>query len=274
MKFVRHSIVFGAILSILQAGTLSAQDIPPELLDDDHVREEFGVNEFTAPSIAKVLDDLARFKPIEYATLARPFPQAVVRARPQLALNFGILIADGCLIVEAEVNAPVEDFGRALLRLATSLGLRDEVARHSKSLMSLAENGQWPEVEKELAATQRDVERAMVRYRDEEVAHLVGAGGWLRGIEILSGALEAGYSQENATRLLRVDILDYFIERLELFEGPTSRNAGVREALSAFKTIRSLLGDAEGGPPSLPTTTEINRVAGMAVKRIETMPPR
>lgn len=274
MNSVRHSIFFWAALLVLPASSLFGQEIPPELLDDDHVREEFGVNQFTAPAIGKVLDDLARFKPIDYSTLARPFPQAVVRARPQLALNFGILIADGCLIVEAEVTGPVEDFGRALLRLATSLALRDEVARHSKSLMSLAENAQWGEVENELAATQRDVERAMVRYRDEEVAHLVGVGGWLRGIEILSGALQSDYSKENATRLLRVDILDYFIERLEMFQGPAARNAGVREALSAFKTIRSLLGDAEGKPPSLAVTTEINRVAGIAVKRIETMPSR
>jgi len=253
---------------------LAGQEIPPELLDDDHVREEFGVNQFTAPSIAKVLDELRRFQPIDYAELARPFPEAVAPARPQLALNFGVLIADGCLIVEAEQTAPVQDYGRALLRLATSLALRDEVARHSKSMMVLAENGQWPELERELAATQREVERAMVRYRDEEVAHLISAGGWLRGIEILSGALEAEYSKEKAAGLLRLDVLDYFIERMELFRGNTGRNAAVQECLSAFRTVRSLLGDADGNPPTLETTREINRITGAAIKMIETMPSR
>ncbi len=266
--------LFGIIWLSLGISLLKAQEIPPELLDDDHIREEFGVNQFTAPSIEKTLGELARFAPLDYSQLSRPFPAAVFAARPQLALNFGVLIADGCLIAETRQGPALQDYGRALLRLATALALRNEVGRHSKSMMTLAEAGRWTELENELIATQRDVERAMVRYRDEAVAHLVSAGGWLRGIEILTTALIADYSADKASGLLRLDVLDYFIERLALFEGGVARNAAVQETLSAFRTIRSLLGDANGAPPSLETTREIQRVAAGTLQRIETMPSR
>jgi len=37
--------------------------LPADLIDDPHVREELGVNEFTAPSIRLIFDDLAQLSP-------------------------------------------------------------------------------------------------------------------------------------------------------------------------------------------------------------------
>ena len=38
--------------------------LPTDLIDDPHVREELGVNEFTAPSIRLIFDDLAQLAPL------------------------------------------------------------------------------------------------------------------------------------------------------------------------------------------------------------------
>ena len=43
-----------------------AQEIPDELLEDEHVREEFGVNKFTTPSIKKIFEDLQKLRPLPY----------------------------------------------------------------------------------------------------------------------------------------------------------------------------------------------------------------
>jgi len=266
------TIVF--VVCLRGFSVFGASEIPEDLLDDEHVREELGVNVFTAPSIGKILSDLKRFQPVDYPKLARALPDAVYPARPQLALNFGVLVGDGFLIIAAEQPAAVEDFGRAMLRIATSLGLRDEVTRYSKSMQTLAQTGRWEDLKRELNAAQREIERVMVRYRDEEVAHLVSVGGWLRGVEILSGALKDDYTPEKAKDLLRLDVLDYFIERISLFESNAAKNAAVLETLSCLKTIRSLLSDHGGDPPPAATVAEINRVAGETVRRIAAMPPQ
>ena len=38
--------------------------LPADLIDDPHVREELGVNEFTAPSIRLIFDDLEQLAPL------------------------------------------------------------------------------------------------------------------------------------------------------------------------------------------------------------------
>ena len=107
---------------------------------------------------------------------------------------FGGLVADGFLIVEGEKKNLVDELGRVLLRQARSLGVGDRVMRHSASLTELGKRGDWAAVRRELIATQDDVERAMTALRDQKLAHLISLGGWLRGLEISSGAVIQIYS--------------------------------------------------------------------------------
>jgi hypothetical protein len=70
-------------------------------------------------------------------------------------------------------------------------------------------------VRQELVATQADVEQAMSELRDEKMAHLISLGGWLRGLEISAGAVEANFSAERARVLMQPDLLNYFREELK-----------------------------------------------------------
>jgi hypothetical protein len=91
------------LLALLPAGSslvpLRAQEIPEELLEDEHLREEMGVNEFTAPSIRKIFDDLKRMRPLPYDELKRPLPEQTPQDRTKLALTVGLLLADGFFAV-------------------------------------------------------------------------------------------------------------------------------------------------------------------------------
>ena len=76
--------------------------IPVDLLDDPHVREELAVNEFTAPSIAKLFDTLQFLMPLPLVETERKMPARMPLDRADLAIELGFLIADGFLVVEAE----------------------------------------------------------------------------------------------------------------------------------------------------------------------------
>src|SRR5438046_3622201 len=70
--------------------------------------------------------------------------------------------------------------------------------RHSASLAYTARRGEWLAVRKELIATQADVEHAMIELRDQKMAHLISLGGWLRGLEISTAAIELDFSPQQA----------------------------------------------------------------------------
>ena len=104
--------------------------------------------------------------------------------------------------------------------------------KHSASLTELGKRGDWLAVRKELVATQADVEQAMIELRDQKMGHLISLGGWLRGLEIASGAVEAKFSRERAQVLLQPEVLDYFEEELKTLP-PTIAHAPLFEKVRA-----------------------------------------
>jgi hypothetical protein len=205
-------------LLILLAGFIAAQTIASAqtipFRDEGHEREELGVNGYTAPSVARIFQLLDGVKPLPFDQLKREFPGPLSAAREQKALIFGGLIADGFLIVEARKRDLVEDLGRVLMREARGLGVGESVMRHSASLTELGKHGNWEGVRTELIATQQDVEKAMIEFRDQKMANLISLGGWLRGLEIAAGAVETNFSDERARLLLQPDLADYFSDEL------------------------------------------------------------
>ena len=177
-------ILSTALAAILVTGALPTMAQEEVSGTSEHEREELGVNQYTAPSIARVFDQLDQLKPLPFDRLKRELPKVTPTGREQQALLFGGLIADGFLMVEAERQNQVETYGRILLRDARGLGVGDEVTRHSASLTDKGKRGDWAGVRLELIATQTGVERALISLRDEKMAHLISLGGWVRGLEI------------------------------------------------------------------------------------------
>ncbi len=178
------------------------------------MREELGVNGFTAPSIEIILQELDSLRPFPFDKVWRDLPDSTPQDRPRLALATGAVIADGFLAVASEKQSRIEPVGRALLRLAKGLGVADRVTKHSRSILEKAARSQWADIKQELVRTQAEVETAMMGLKDEEMAHLIALGGWLRALEITSTAVNDDYTPERARRLIQPELLDYFIDRV------------------------------------------------------------
>ncbi len=121
---------------IAAASTVSTEEEP--LGDEEHERDELGVNSYTAPSIARIFQQLDQLKPLPFDQLKRDFPPQISASREQRGLIFGGLIADGFLMVEAERKNIVEDFGRVLMREARGLGVADCVTGTAQASPSWA----------------------------------------------------------------------------------------------------------------------------------------
>jgi hypothetical protein len=240
-----RSFIIACAPLIVTAATLHAQKESDDLSKDQDYREELGVNEFTAPSIEKLFNTLDSLKPIPINALVRPVTELNTAERSKYALSFGVLIGDGFLDVEAEQSKDIESLGRELIRRAKVLGVEERVSRHSRKLLDLAKQNDWDRLRKELIVTQEDVEKALLELRDEPIVHLLSLGGWIRGLQIAAASVAADYSPERAKTLRNIELLDYYIDRLNTLSPRLKRSELVQKITAQLETVRTTFKESE-----------------------------
>ncbi len=260
MLFLRISL-----LILLLSTILSAQEVPEDLVGDEHVREEFGVNRFTTPSIKKLFEQLDELGELPYAKLKRELPKTISRDRSLVALGLGALISDGFLIVQSEQIEELENIGRAVLKQAQVLGAGKRVTKYTKSILESSVLGKWDKLKEELSKTQKDVEAEMVMLRDVDIANLVALGGWLRAFEIAAITTSINYSESRASKLSRTDVIAYFLETLQGLEPKLRQRAHI---VNLTKELESLLAELGGHEPE---TENKDRPAPKVLTQEETL---
>lgn len=237
-------------------------------VDMDYVREELGVNEFTAPSIEHLLAELMAYRPVPIEKLWKDFKPDIPQDRAVIAMSSGRVIADGLLAVIAEKPSRIEPCARALVRYAKGLGVSEHLNKHTKSIIEKAARENWAEVRRELVRAQADVEAGMLALKDEEIAHLVSLGGWLRGLEIISALIADDYNPERARRLIQPEALAYFAERLGALNPRLKKDPLFESTEKAVVEIQKLIGKPDQQPPSLDDVKKVRKLAGEIVEQL------
>jgi len=230
-----------ATLVLSNLSPLRAQEIPAELLDDAHFREEFGVNHLTTPSIRKVFEQLESMGELPYESLKRKLPERTPADRTLLAISLGGLIADGFFVVYGERLDDLEKVGKALVKHAAALGVGQRITTHAKPLLDHSNDGEWGKLRDELAATQRDVEVEMVVLRDVEAVHLIGFGGWLRAFEIACSVSDQSFSPKRAEVLKRVDIADYYAQEFSTLHPDLQKTETIKTLRQKLEELKGML---------------------------------
>jgi hypothetical protein len=234
--------------------------------DIDQIREELGVNGFTAPSIEHLLAELMDLRPIPIERLWRDVPPDMPETRAKIALRSGRIIADGLLAVIAEKPSRIEPPARALVRYAKALGVSDHITKHSKSLLEKAAKENWLDLRKELVKSQADMESGMMALKDEEIAHMVSLGGWFRGLEAVSTLVAVDYTVDHAKILVQPEALEYFIDRIGTIDPTMKEDAlfqTIEKNLQAIKAATMKEGEQ---PPSQADVEEIRKRATEVVE--------
>jgi hypothetical protein len=254
-------VVFAALGGM--TALFAQQDVEKEFQEasDDYMRDELGVNEITAPSIAQILKDFGNFIPVPMEIIATNPRDAVYDNRLQTSLHFGGLVADGFMLTIAERSQDVLDIGRALIRQSRALGVGDRLTKRSKSLFEYSEKGDWHAMREELIRTQADVEKSMLDLHDEQMSHMISLGGWLRGFQLAANSCAQSYSPDKALILGRVEIMDYFIDRLDTLHPRLKKTEFVSTFTSKIKSLRDLATEAQGRAP---TEAEVKTMRDLA----------
>lgn len=241
----------------------TAEDIQRELDEsgEQHMREELGVNPITAPLIRDLLRELDHFRPIPLDLIQQNPLEPNFTNRRQTAMHFGTLVADGFLLTLAERGEDVQAIGKALLRHAASLGVGERLASRSKSLLEKSVRGDWVGMKGELIQTQADVEEAMMELRDEEIAHFVSFGGYIRGFQLASTSTVRNFTPSKAQGLNRPEVVEYFLDRFSTLHPRLLATEFIQRMLESLQQIRNLQRDCEGRTPTEEEVKKMNRLA-------------
>jgi hypothetical protein len=231
---------------------------------DEHMREELGVNPITSPSIAGLLKDLEVFRPVPIKLIESTDHSASFGNRLQTALHFGSLVADGFMFTIAERPQDVQNIGKELIRQSKALGVGERLTKRSKSLFELSDKGDWVGMREELVRTQDDVEQSMMELHDEEMAHMISLGGWLRGFQLGATSTEERYSEAKAKILGRIEVVEYFLDRLDTLNPRLKQTEMVALFIGRIRDIRLVLVETQGQPPTEVQVAKLKKLADQA----------
>jgi len=246
-------------------GKVEDKTVIPADLRDLQAGVQSDVNDFTAPSIAKLFDTLQFLMPLPVVETARQMPARMPKNRADLAIELGFLIADGFLIVQAGQLEQVDELAKDLTRYGKALGAGDRVNRHAASLLDSARNKNVAQLKKDLAATQRDVEAELVTLRDADLAHLISLGGWIRAFEVSSVAVDKQFSHERARKVMREDIADYYSESVAGLDPRISGRPNYQAMRDLLAGLRTEMVLKDGDEPTPGMMKELRQQAAKLV---------
>lgn len=237
------------------------------------------------PAQAKVIDNVVVPVPSEvfnvldklgarpnWADVLRPTKETVKTPSEQahIALQMGVVIAEGFIAVEAENTEEVKKIGGSVRKLAKALGVEKKVDERAKAIIDGAEKKDWRAVRSELDQAQSDVKAAMVDLNSEPLSQLISIGGWLRGTEALTDVVGRNFSKDGAELLHQPMLLDFFKNKLTTMPPKIQKQSIVTDVLKGVDEIRPLVGVTSGDQISEKSVKEVGEVTGRLVKQIGT----
>jgi len=203
-------LLFAALPVIASGGLWAAETA----MTPEQVGAVVKVESLTIPMPGEFFAAIGKHGRPAWKTLVRVGTPATTSSRAQIALALGTLVADGYIAVEAQDSLGVKNIGKEIIGLAKKLNVSESVLGRGNSLNDFAENNDWNALREELEATQNEVKLDMEEQKDQSLVTLVTIGAWLRGTDIISGLVEAGYTPESARLLRQPAIIEYLLGEL------------------------------------------------------------
>lgn len=236
----------------ITTAVLLAGLMPTPLLAEPGAAPVELIDEVVVPVPREIFAALDELGSINWGALVRQPEYTVQADRNATALIFGVVIAEGFIAVQAKDEESTKKLGPRVLELSELLGVKDAVNAHAKAIVDSADSGDWDGVRRELDRTQATVRTTMKELRDEELAHFVSMGGWLRGTEAAAAAVTAAYNADKSELLHQPGLVSHF----QKIVGALDEKAG---KLPAFKRIRKDLPELEAAMKGQPMAPEAVR---------------
>jgi hypothetical protein len=261
----KHRPLAGCLAFVCLCASAAGQVAP---LTPEEIAGAALTDGLSIPLPGEFMAALNKLGKLDWSTKFRPPIATNFSSRPQTALNVGGLIADGYIAIEAEDSQQVKNIGKDVIALAKVLGVSKDVVERASSIASFAEESQWDQLKEELEATQNEVKTAMTEAKDQDLVTLITVGGWLRGVEVISGHVAANYSELGAKLLRQPGIVSFLNKNLEALPEKVRDDASVKYARKKMGEIERFIAFPLDKAPTVEEVKQLNRLAGETVKEI------
>ena len=246
-------LVVAALISV--SASLNAE---PTRLPSEAMAKAIKSDSITIPTPGELFAALAKPAKIDWPSQYRQAVPMTYQNRAQIALNLGGLIADGFIAIEARDSQQVKNTGADIIKLAKALGVSQNILGRGSSINEFAENNDWDALQEELEATQNEVKASMRSHQDQDLVILVSLGGWIRGTQVVTAAVQKNYNERNA-KVLRQPALVAFIRSKINDISPELRNESlVKEISDELAEIEKMVSFPKDAAPSADDVQKLN----------------
>ena len=190
-----------SLLFLLTSALAVAGATTDASLSADQMAKAARTDSISVPTPGELFAALSKAGKINWSAQYRgPLP-VTYRNRAQIALNLGGLIADGFIAVEAKDGQQVKNVGADVIKLAKALGVSEKLLSRGTSINEFADHNEWDTLQEELEATQNEVKSSMQSHADQDLVILVTLGGWIRGTQVVTGAIMKNFNERSASAL-------------------------------------------------------------------------
>jgi hypothetical protein len=191
------------------------------------------------------------------------------RNRAQIALNLGGLIADGFIAIEAKDSQQVKNIGSDIIKLAKALGVSENLLKRGNSINEFAENNEWDTLQEELEATQNEVKSSMQSHSDQDLVILVSLGGWIRGTQVVSGAIARNYDERSAKVLRQPALVKFMQSKINEISPELRSEPLVKDVSEELTGIEKLVSFPADKAPTVDEVRKVNEAVGKVMEKIE-----
>jgi hypothetical protein len=223
----------------------------------------------TIPTPGELFAALAKPAKIDWPSQYREAVPMTYQNRAQIALNLGGLIADGFIAVEARDTQQVKNTGADIIKLAKALGISQNILGRAGSINEFAENNDWDALQEELEATQNEVKASMRSHQDQDLVILVSLGGWIRGTQVVTAAVEKNYNERNAKVLRQPALVSFIRSKISDISPELRSEPLVKDINDQLVEIEKMVSFPKGAAPSAEDVRKLNTAVTKLMEEIQ-----
>jgi hypothetical protein len=266
-----RSVALGTVA--LVAAISAAAAVEGQRLSSDQMAKAVRTDSISVPTPGELFAALGKTGKINWSAQYRgPMPMTYSN-RAQIALNLGGLIADGFIAVEAKDGQQVKNIGSDIMKLGKALGVSEQLLSRGNSINEFAEHNEWDTLQAELEATENEVKSSMQSHADQDLIILVTLGGWIRGTQVVTGAIIKNYSEPAAKVLRQPGLVRFMQSKVNEISPELRQERLVKDVSEQLTGLEKLVSFPEDKSPSAEEVQKVNEAIGKLMTEIESKEP-
>jgi hypothetical protein len=243
-------LITTAICACLCFGSVHAADEKPkpaEKAKPTLTAEELkkAEDQYFVPSPSDLLEALEHWGAIDWTALSTSIakvssPEKSYPNDSDKALNLGIRVADAFVAAKARNKDQLQESSASVAKLGVELSAGKGLAEKREQVKKLLNEGKWQELSELLEGIRGQVLAELETAKDQDSVTLANLGGWLRGLNLVSGALSKNYKAESTKVLRQLGLLEFLQGRLGKLGPGAGKSKAVLEMKAKLPEIKEL----------------------------------